>query len=148
MHFPGNFLCNFTRRNLEGLKFQKVFYVSSGFDHLGVIILKMKDLCQEKERRDVYCLMWCSDYTSNLVMICTSWQISILWQHTCTDGGKANVVCMQFSGLWYCVLGTARRGVCQYCLLAVWPPATEHWQCTKLATCQTNRQWCGVSLVS
>ena len=29
------------------------FYVSSGFDHLGVIILKMKDLCQEKERRDV-----------------------------------------------------------------------------------------------
>ena len=55
MHFPGNSLCNFKRRNLEGLKFQKVFYVSSGFDHLGVIILKMKDdLCQEKERRDVF----------------------------------------------------------------------------------------------
>ena len=84
-------------------------------------------------------MFWLVGY---VVLIFNSWQKSILWQHT---GVQANVVCMQFSELWYCVLGAARRGVCQYCLLAVWPPATEHWQCTELATCQTNRQWWGLA---
>ena len=96
------------------------------------LFLRWRMICVKRKREEMS-LMFNVMFWLYLVLIVTSWQITNKYFVTtywwC---GKANVVCMQFSELWYCVLGAARReSVNTVCLLsAACCLATSYWALT------------------